>query len=763
MNLSRAKSESLFLKKKRCYSTEARLIVEREKPALSRNEVTKILKELPEKVFTDFLDMFSDYKNRKPFSLGHQKIPVFSKSFQIISKEEVDPKLINCKEIMHLWCDVHSEVWDDEKERRNFSNFINSKATEDEIKQNERIKEGLQKLANFIVNNSLEEYTPNLMNYLREQGLYNEFSGLAMKIYTPGETSRHETTTAQNYYAVAALESHVNKLNMLPFNPTDMINGGDYDRIRLQREKEAQSLKHKNGKISEKMSKQVIEGINNTIVNTKKNEGEKGDEGENFDETVNREGLGLTPTTPTSTNVINEKINEKNENMRTAHGCAILQNSHRVNQNSNQFFLKNVTDDANRIINKIRKICFHGAFPFAKQRLIHLGTFCASLKKGAKYHLFEIPMSGFTELIANRDRLEIFSLEDLKRFTVNFNSEKPGSSDCDRWVTNPSLSKKEKVQMFEEMGIPPANKFHPKVVKKVLTGEFSLVFDNHSDAAVAMRILINNPHFNFDYFTVTWDAALLKDPVLKEQVKEKKENRKIFKSSFSREAEEDKKMITRGLEEQEPLNFFQKLSAIYQEVVIGDKRKDKTKDKKNENKEMDKFLEVSSTTPQELKKSITASFQKKKDNNIKPNNLKNPIEEKKDLSQPTGNKMQFWNVQYKLVLEALKTHSYDRYKTAAALGITIRSLSKTILALQSKKYDLYLPDTFKLRVGISDSNLTEYQRVRSNKKSKKDKKTSLFDDREPYLKLRKERGIEKWKIRQEKEKQEMEENKTNTE
>jgi hypothetical protein len=43
------------------------------------------------------------------------------------------------------------------------------------------------------------------------------------------------------------------------------------------------------------------------------------------------------------------------------------------------------------------------------------------------------------------------------------------------------------------------------------------------------------------------------------------------------------------------------------------------------------------------------------------------------------NKMHFWDEQYRLVLGALKSHHYDATSTCAALGISTRALSKTIL------------------------------------------------------------------------------------
>jgi len=758
----KAKPDSLFLKK-RFYSA----YVEREKPGLSRTELTKILKELPSNVFEEFLTMFTEYKNRKPFPSGHQRIPVWSKSFQIVNKEDIDPKLVNAKEIMHLWCNKdQSNEWDDEKERTAFSKSIKSQASKEEIKENERIQECLNRLANFIVNHSLEEYTPNLMNHLREQGLYNEFADLALKIYNPGNTSRHNARAAENYHKAQVLEEQVNKLNMLPFNTNDMINGGEYERLRSQREKDGllklKNVKDKlNGKEANKEEEETVELNENTTVDLNE---------ENVEE-INREILGL----PNSTNTKNVNINEiKNENIRTAHGCAILRNSHRLHGlNMNQFFLKNVTDDPGRIINKIRKICFHGVFPFAKQRLSHLGTFVASLKKGAKYHLFEIPSSAFQELITNRDKLQIFSLEDLVRFTFNIhpNEKEEECEEVDRWLVNPKLTMKEKIKMLTESGITGEYKVHTKVVNKVQTGEFSLVFQNHSEAAKSMRILVNHPKFDTQFFTMTWDAVLLKDPVLVEREKEKKEKKKIFTSSYSRDSLEEKKLITRenpllNTQHQEPqLNFFQKLSAVYHESVVKSKKEKMENKMKSQDPELIAIISDSKNNKNNNKEQSNNKGNKKIENkNVI--SIANPSKSKKEeiLQIPVGNKMQFWNVQYKLVLEALKANSYDSYKTATELGISVRALSKTILTLQSKKYDLYLPQNFKIRVGLLESNAVDYKKEKKNRGRNKNsfkhlhdlkagsESYSLEDETSAYKKLRKERNIEKFKMKEEAEK-----------
>lgn len=464
-------------------------------------------------------------------------------------------------------------------------------------------------------------------------------------------------------------------------------------------------------------------------------------------EAFNREILGLNPPiTARSTNVSSNDL--KSHNMATARGCAILQNSHRLNQNMKQFFLKNVTDDPSRIINKIRKICFHGVFPFAKQRLSHLGTFGACLKKASKYHLFEIPISAYTELISNRDKLQIFGLDDLVRFSINFDATIPKSAECDRWITDPKVAKKERTKMMHEIGLQEANKIHFRAVNKIQTGEFSLVFNTHVEAVNAMRAIINHPKYDPKFFTATWDAALLKDPVLLELVKQKKENKKIFKSSYSRDAVKDNSLITRqGHSEElqhESQNFFQKLSAIYKEVVT-----DKSK------KNLQTFLDLSNNKPIAEIKQLT-SEKKNAATNTNTNTKSKKTEEPK-IEEPQGthgNKMQFWNVQYKLVLEALKANSYDSYKTATSLGITLRSLSKTILALKSKKYDLYLPEDYKIRVGIAEKNISDYKRGaqrkgKSNSKRNDKSQSVLEDDTNTYRKLKTEMGIEKYKKKQE--------------
>lgn len=99
------------------------------------------------------------------------------------------------------------------------------------------------------------------MNHLREQGLYNEFSELATKIYNrmlsyisffrflcsflsfdfyffplsylylcissiltilAGENRKYDNTAAEKYFASVELEKHFYQLNILPFNSTDV-------------------------------------------------------------------------------------------------------------------------------------------------------------------------------------------------------------------------------------------------------------------------------------------------------------------------------------------------------------------------------------------------------------------------------------------------------------------------------------------------------------------------------------------------------------
>lgn len=64
--------------------------------------------------------------------------------------------------------------------------------------------------------------------------------------------------------------------------------------------------------------------------------------------------------------------------------------------------------------------------------------------------------------------------------------------------------------------------------------------------------------------------------------------------------------------------------------------------------------------------------------------LLTPEQQQRALNKQTAqsaneNKMLFWDEQYRLVLEALKANNYAPNSTCAQLGISSRSLSKTIL------------------------------------------------------------------------------------
>lgn len=113
-----------------------------------------------------------------------------------------------------------------------------------------------------------------------------------------------------------------------------MINGGDYDRIRAQKEKEKEAL-------SQAQSEEALGEEEKEEGEEENNENDQNETGilnvnerKNF-EAFNREILGLNPPiTATSTNVSSNDL--KSHNMATARGCAILQNSHRLNQNMKQ-------------------------------------------------------------------------------------------------------------------------------------------------------------------------------------------------------------------------------------------------------------------------------------------------------------------------------------------------------------------------------------------------------------------------------------------
>jgi transcriptional regulator with PAS, ATPase and Fis domain len=76
---------------------------------------------------------------------------------------------------------------------------------------------------------------------------------------------------------------------------------------------------------------------------------------------------------------------------------------------------------------------------------------------------------------------------------------------------------------------------------------------------------------------------------------------------------------------------------------------------------------------------VNGIVDKKLNGELNKEKNKNNSEKEKEKNPVFSNKMQFWNVQYQLVLEALKANNFDSEKTCLALGISLRALSKTIL------------------------------------------------------------------------------------
>jgi hypothetical protein len=63
---------------------------------------------------------------------------------------------------------------------------------------------------------------------------------------------------------------------------------------------------------------------------------------------------------------------------------------------------------------KLRKICFGGTLPFPPELFSYLGSFVVN-QKNEKHLLFQMPLIYYEKMKLNTDKLEIFSVEELKR------------------------------------------------------------------------------------------------------------------------------------------------------------------------------------------------------------------------------------------------------------------------------------------------------------------------------------------------------------
>lgn len=372
-----------------------------------------------------------------------------------------------------------------------------------------------------------------------------------------------------------------------------------------------------------------------------------------------------------------------------------------------KFFLKaSSTTKPQQGLTKIKSLCFNNKMPFPEKLLKFLGYINTSKRRKIEQNLlFSLPSEFYDYVMDKKEKLQIFGVPELNSIVISTTSEfNPEVHDS--WLLNPDSNKKAKFEILHSLNI------NMKSIEKLLFKnspnpaniEFLMRFKTHKEAEEAFNTISNHNLFDPKLFAVHYDIDNLRDDFLINKRQKEKDRKNVqFSSSFEEQQKDRLSFFPQpDLKSVQPeQDILQTFTKGFAESILEQK------------KNLENFQQQGVT-----KKETEAAMSKR---------LKELNKNKTDLDKKIGNKLQFWNIQYKAVLEALKEFDYDAIKTAEKLNISTRQLGKSILSLQAKKYDLYLPPDFKIPVGLSQSAAKILKKERKQKDFDSKSKSIIYN------------------------------------